>query len=142
MAKSKSKPFTDKGFMVFYDYEFIFNFLSDEELGILIKQLLKDKDNPILNPTKNNNINNAYNYIANRINAFKYKSKTCKENGLKGGNPALTLNHTLNHMYNHTDILKESKVKESKVKDIKRKDIKIKEILSINKEDYRGKSSS
>lgn len=116
---SKSKPITDKGFIIFYDYEFIFNFLTDEELGILIRQMFKEKDNLKLNPTDNKNINNAYNYIVNRIKDYKLLQKSAKETGSLGGNPALTLKGTLNPTLNGSVNLKDIKIKDIKVKDIK-----------------------
>lgn len=112
---TKLKPIIDKGIILYYDYEYIFNFLSDEELGVLIRQLLTDRDNPSLNPTDNNNINNAYNYIANRITDYKLKNKKAVDDGKKGGNPLLTLNPTLNPTLNQ----KENKIKEDNIKENK-----------------------
>ena len=52
------KPIIDKGYIIFEDYEYIFNFLTDEELGKTIRLLNKNYKNPVLNPSENKNINN------------------------------------------------------------------------------------
>lgn len=87
---SKKKPIVDNGIIIYYDYDFIFNFLTDEEVGKTIRLLLKDKDNPTLNPTDNDRVNNAYNYIASRIIEYKKSRGLAVEWGKKGGNPQLT----------------------------------------------------
>ena len=116
---TKPKPITDKGIIFYYDYEYILNFLNNEEKGILLTILLRDRDNPTLNPTDNCSINNAYNYIANRIIDYKSKNKFYSDEGKKGGNPTLTLKGTLNPTDNPTLKLKEKKIKEDKIKEIK-----------------------
>lgn len=86
---SKKKPIVDKGIIIYYDYDFIFNFLTDEEVGKTIRLLLETKDTPTLNPTDNSNINNAYNYIASRILEYKKSKGLAVEWGKQGGNPTL-----------------------------------------------------
>lgn len=87
---SKKKAIVDNGIILYYDYEFIFNFLSEEESGIVLKLLFKTRDNPTLNPTDNQRVNNAYNYIASRIIEYKKSRGLASEWGKKGGNPNLT----------------------------------------------------
>jgi len=114
---SQKKPITEKGLILYKDYEFIFNFLTKEEIGEVVLTLLNTMDNPTLNPSENNNVNNAYNYIANRI--IDYKEKKCKavKNGKKGGNPLFKRDTTLNPTLNGGDKLKEKKIKEKKIKE-------------------------
>jgi hypothetical protein len=114
---TKKKPIVDKGIILYKDYEFLFNFLSDEELGIVVRLLLKDHINPTLNPTDNPKINNVYNYIANRIVDYQKKKGLYVSWGKEGGNPALK--PTLNNTLNPTVKLKEEKRKENNIKEEK-----------------------
>lgn len=86
---SNKKPIVDKGLIIYYDYDFIFNFLTDEEVGKTIRLLIETKDNPTLNPTDNASINNAYNYIASRIIEYKNSKGLAVKWGKSGGNPKL-----------------------------------------------------
>jgi hypothetical protein len=106
---TRPKPIIDKGIILYYDYDFIFNFLSDAELGVLVRELLKQKDSPEQNPTDNDKINNAFNYIANRIIDYKSKNKFYSDKGKTGGNPLLTLKGTDKGTDNPTLKLKEKK---------------------------------
>lgn len=128
---SKPKAITNKGIILFKDYELLFNFLSDEETGKVIKKLLENFDNGKLKKCKNfenKNIENVYTYISNRINDYLQKSQKAKEVGALGGNP--TLNQTLNTTLKGTDNgidngevnLKEEKIKEEKIKEDKIKE--------------------
>jgi hypothetical protein len=131
---SNKKPIVDKGIILYYDYDFILNFLSNEEVGILIRQLLKHRDNPSLNPTSNNSVNNAFNYIANRIIDYKEKKKLASKWGSKGGNPTLLSSEqkpTLNPPHKTGVKLKEKKIKENKRKEIKRKEEKMNYLSSL-----------
>lgn len=114
---SEKKPVIEKGLILYKDYEFIFNFLSKEEIGEVVLTLLHTMDNPTLNPSDNDNINNAYNYIANRIIDYKEKRDKAIKNGKKGGNPLFKRDTTLNPTLNGGDKLKENKIKENKIKE-------------------------
>ncbi len=94
---TQKKPILDNGLVLYKDYEFLFNFLTNEQTGRVIKFLLQDYLNPILNPTEDEKVNNVYNYIASRIISYREKHEVYSEWGKKGGNPTLnpTLNHTL-----------------------------------------------
>ncbi len=105
------KPIVNKGYVIYKDYEFLFNFLNDEELGKVIRLLNSSFENPELNPSDNNNVNNVYNYIANRIIDYTEKREFYSKSGKQGGNP------TLKGTVKSGDKLKEKKIKEDKIKE-------------------------
>lgn len=87
-----SRAITNKGIVIFKDYELLFNFLTDEETGIVLKKLLQNFDNGKLKKCKNfenEKIKNVYNYISNRINDYLEKRLKAQEDGALGGNPIL-----------------------------------------------------
>lgn len=110
---SKPKAITDKGIILYFDYAYIINFLNNEEKGVLLSLLLDYNNLPLINPTENNNINNVYNYISNRILDYKKDRSIAQQAGKRGGNPLLTLKGT----DNPTLKLKEKKrnIKENKI---------------------------
>lgn len=115
---TQKKPITDKAILLYYDYEFLFEGLTDEELGETIRLLYKNNkiEEPQLNQSKNRQVNFVYNYIISRIIDYKKTKGFFSEAGKTGGNPAL-LGNTLKGGdkggVNTGDILKEKKRKEN-----------------------------
>jgi len=109
------KPIVNKGYILYEDYKFLFEFLNDEELGKCIRLLNNTYKEPTLNPTDNPNINNVYNYIANRIIDYTANHKFYSKSGKSGGNPALVKDKTLKGGDNPTVKLKDKKRKEKKL---------------------------
>mgnify|MGYP003301925660 CR=1 FL=1 len=114
---SKPKALTSKGIMLFKDYELLFDFISDEELGKVIRLLLKNFDNGKLKKQKNfenKKIEKVYTYVSNRIFDYLKKAEKASIDGIRGGNPTLKgrvkgeVKGTLNGGVN----LKERKIKE------------------------------
>lgn len=89
---SKPKALTSKGIMLFKDYELLFDFISDEDLGKVIRLLLKNFNNGKLkkqNKFENKNIEKVYTYVANRIFDYLKKAEKASLDGIRGGNPTL-----------------------------------------------------
>ena len=112
---TQKKPITDSGVILYKDYEFLFNMLTNEELGETIRHIMKNTFNPTLNPSTNKNVNNVFNYIANRIIDYRNKNVFYRESGKKGGNPNLLKTYTLNPTLNPTLKLSKDKISKDKI---------------------------
>lgn len=129
------KPITDKAILLYYDYDFLFNMQTDEELGASIRLLMKHQSDkkPPLSPTGNIKIDNVYNYIMSRIIDYKNTRGFYSKKGKTGGNPLLskdtTLNTTLKGTDNPTVKPKEEKKEYKTIKEKKKEYIYICEVL-------------
>ena len=94
---SNPKARTDKGIILFKDYSFMFNLMSDEHVGKTIKLLLENFNNKKYkhDPCEIMEVNSAFNYIANRVNDYFDSSRKSSEAGRLGGNPTLKGTHKL-----------------------------------------------
>lgn len=77
-------------FLIYLDYEEHFNLLSDEELGILIRALIKyEKTGEI--PILDSSLKMAFSFIKTQLNKdrkkYENKCEMNKKNGAKGGRP-------------------------------------------------------
>lgn len=75
----------DKFFLIYTDYKYIFNFLTQEEKGDLIDILLEYVETEEEPKTDNKNILNAFLYIKNRIDDNKIKQAEIRNNKAMAG---------------------------------------------------------
>jgi len=90
----------NKSLIIYTDYKYIFNFLSDAELGQLFRMLIEYAETGQEPLSDNQKIMNAYAYVHNRLDAIENRKQINAENGKKGGNPNFTKGQP-NPYYSH-----------------------------------------
>ena len=80
MVSEKNDNKKEKFFLIYTDYKYIFNFLTQEEKGNLLDVLLKYVETEQEPPIDNKNVANAFLYIRNRIDDNRIKQAEIKNN--------------------------------------------------------------
>lgn len=94
-----------KSFLIYLDYEEHFNLLTDEQLGKLMRAIIKYEKNREM-PELDISLKMAFSFIKTQLDIdrekYKLKCEKNKENGSKGGRPKKSDNES-----NNKDNLKE-----------------------------------